>query len=79
MNSLFSFSLTGCFIKAKNSSLPYYLPIVGERTDEFMPFPRESEVKCKQSLGFEFGLSILFPMTISKHTTSGGDKVINFT
>ena len=37
LNSEFSFS--GCLAKVKEPSLPYYLPIAGERV-EFVPFPR---------------------------------------
>ena len=36
----FSFSLTGCLTKVKESSLPYYLPIGGRRITGFIPFPR---------------------------------------
>ena len=37
---IFSFSKTGCLTKAKEPSLPYYLPIAGARTDGFIPFPK---------------------------------------
>ena len=40
LNSEFSFSKTDCLIKAKESSLPYYLLRAEERTDEFIPFWR---------------------------------------
>ena len=40
LNSEFSFSLTSCLTKAEKLSLPYYLPIVGERIIGFIPFPR---------------------------------------
>ena len=40
LNSEFSFSLTSCQTKAKQPSLPYYLPIGGRRIIEFIPFPR---------------------------------------
>ena len=39
LNSKFSFSKTSCCIKAKESSLPNYLLIAGERW-RFMPFTR---------------------------------------
>ena len=39
-NLEFSFSLVGCFTKVKEPSLPYYLTLPEERTDEFMPFSR---------------------------------------
>ena len=39
MNSEFSFSKTSC-LKAEDPSLPYYLPIAGERIIGFIPFPR---------------------------------------
>ena len=39
LNSEFSFSLSSCIIKAKEPSLPYYLPIGGGRIIEFIPFP----------------------------------------
>ena len=38
-NSEFSFSLSNCLTKAKET-LPYYLPIAGGRTIGFIPFPR---------------------------------------
>ena len=40
LNSEISFSYIGCLSSTKESTLPYYLPIVGERTDKFIPFPR---------------------------------------
>ena len=40
LNSEFSFSLTGCLNKAKESSLPYYLSVAGGRIVGFIPFPR---------------------------------------
>ena len=40
LNSEFSFSKTSCLTKAEEPSLPYYLPIAGERIIEFIPFPR---------------------------------------
>ena len=38
--SEFSFSQTHCHTKAEEPSLPYYLPIAGERIIGFIPFPR---------------------------------------
>ena len=35
----FSSSETSCLAKAKDPSLPYYLPVAGGRTDGFMCFP----------------------------------------
>ena len=40
LNTEFSFSLTGCLIKAKEPSLYYYLLIAEARRDGFMPFLR---------------------------------------
>ena len=40
LKSEFSFSLTSCLTKAKEPSLPYYLPIAGGRIIGFIPFPR---------------------------------------
>ena len=40
MNSEFSFSKTSCLTKAKEPSLPYYLPIAGGWIIGFIPFPR---------------------------------------
>ena len=37
-NLEFSFSWTGCLTKAKEPSLPYYLPIAGGRGIGFIPF-----------------------------------------
>ena len=34
------FRFTGCFIKIREYSLSYYLPIYGGRRDRFMPFPK---------------------------------------
>ena len=46
LNSDFSFSQTGCWTKAKEPSLPFYLPINGGRIIGFMPFPRVL-MKCE--------------------------------
>ena len=40
LNSKFSFSIAGCFTKAKEPPQSYYLPIVGERTNGLIPFLR---------------------------------------
>ena len=40
MNSEFSFSLSDSYTKVEESSLSYYLPIVGGQIVGFMPFPR---------------------------------------
>ena len=40
LNSELSFSQTSCHSKAKEPSLPYYLPIAGGRIIRFIPFPR---------------------------------------
>ena len=57
LNSEFSFSQTGCLTKAKEPSLPYYLPIVVERRIGFMPFLRVSILVVSEMLsafpGFE--------------------------
>ena len=45
LNSEFSF-WTSCLTKAEEPSLPYYLPIAGERIIGFIPFPRVL-VLCK--------------------------------
>ena len=42
LNSGFSFFYISCLTEAKEPSLPYYLPITGERTDEFTPLLRIS-------------------------------------
>ena len=39
LNSEFSFSSTHCLTKAEEPSLPYYLPLAGERIIRFIPFP----------------------------------------
>ena len=48
-NKEFSFSLIGCATKAKEPSLPFYLPIAGERIIRFISFSRVSE-HCKMQL-----------------------------
>ena len=40
LNLEFSFSLTSCFTKAEEPSLPNYLPIAGGRIIGFIPFSR---------------------------------------
>ena len=40
LNSEFSFSLTGCIVKAEEPNLSYYLPIAGEKIIRFIHFPR---------------------------------------
>ena len=42
---LFSFFYSGCPTKAKKYSLPYYLPLAGIRSDEFIPFPKGISTK----------------------------------
>ena len=65
LNSEFSFSQTSCHTKAKEPSLPYYLPIAGGRIIGFIPFPRVL-VLCNQSRpGFELVSPCPFPMTIT--------------
>ena len=52
LNSEFSFAEAGYVSKAKETSLPYYLPITGGRTYGFMSFPRElaqSEIQTASS------------------------------
>ena len=41
LDSEFSFSLTGCLIKTKETYLSYYLPLVGVRMRGFIHFSRE--------------------------------------
>ena len=41
LNSKFTFFKTCCCTQVKEVSLPYYLAIIGGRTEMFMPFPRE--------------------------------------
>ena len=40
LNSQFSFSYTGCLTKAKEPSLPYYLPADGGKIIAYIPFPK---------------------------------------
>ena len=49
LNSSFSFSLTGCLIRAKEHSKPYYLPIAGSEKRWICAFVKGTnhEVKCK--------------------------------
>ena len=49
LNLEFSFSLTSCLTKAEEPSLPYYLPIAGERIIGFIAFPRVL-VLCEMQL-----------------------------
>ena len=56
LNSQFSFSKTSCLSKAKQRSLPYYLPIAGGRIIGFIP--------NLSRLGFELESSCPFPTMI---------------
>ena len=46
LNSVFSFSKTGCYTKAEEPSLPYFSTIAGGRIAGFIPFPRLLE-RCE--------------------------------
>ena len=61
LNSEFSISQSGCLSKAKNPSLPFYLPIAGGRQEQFESFLRayalsETQTTFVQDLnsGFRF-------------------------
>ena len=67
LNSELSFSKTGCLNKAKNRSLPNYLPIGGRRIIGFTPFPRVL-VLCEMqtaSSSFELVLPCPFSTTLA--------------
>ena len=72
LNSEFSFSHTSCLTKAKELSLPYYLPIAGGRIIGFIPFPRVLVLCEMQSVSSR----IWTPVTMSisyddNHYTTG--------
>ena len=50
LNSEYSFSLTSCFTKAEEPSLPYYLPIAEGGNFRFIPFPSVLELCEMQSV-----------------------------
>ena len=58
LSSEFSFFLTSCQIKAKEPSLPNYLPIAKRRSDGFMPFMRPSIIPKRPEF-FKGGLTPL--------------------
>ena len=45
---------TGRHTKTKESNLPYYLPIVGRKRNEFMLFPKILEQSEMQTASFRF-------------------------
>ena len=61
LNLEFSFSKTGCQTKTKETSLTYYIPIAGEKTDGYMPFQRA----FVQNLGIKLKSPIPFPTMIT--------------
>ena len=67
LNSEFSLSFTSRLTKAKEISLPYYLPIAGGRIIGYIPFPRVLVLCEMQSsrLGFE----LVSPCPIPKRIT----------
>ena len=67
MNSFFSFFYTGCLKKAKEISLPYYLPIGGGRITRIILFPRllAPREMHQPHPRFELESSCLFPTTIA--------------
>ena len=60
-NSDFSFSYTGCHIKVKEPSLPYYLPIIGGRIVRSIPFPRLLALCEMQTASSRFELGSVCP------------------
>ena len=64
LTSEFSFSKSSCHTKLKEPTLPYYLPIAGERIIRFILFPKVLVLwEMQQSHpGFELSLSCPFPM-----------------
>ena len=66
LKSDFFFSLTDCHSNAKEISLPYYLPITGERIVGFMPFTKVL-ARCKMQTRpeFELGIPSPFPKTLA--------------
>ena len=72
LNSEFSFSKTGCKIKAKEISLTHYLPIAGRRITRFIPClisrctansPQAIALKRHQSETREVWKNFLVPVT----------------
>ena len=75
----FSFSLTGWHIKVKESSLPYYLPITGEGTVGYIPFPIALSTMWngKEScLQFDLNSPCSFPMMITIIPTALFDQYV---
>ena len=68
LNSEYSFSKTSCLAKAKEPSLPYYLPIAGGRIIGFIPFPRvlvQCEMQSVSSRIWSIYLSIKICLYLS--------------
>ena len=59
LNSEFSFSKTSCHTKVKEPSLLYYLLIAGEKTVEFISFPRILTLCEMQTASFRFRIRMI--------------------
>ena len=68
LNSVFSISKIGCRTKVKESSLPKYLQLVGEKLDSCLSQKYMSFEKCKQShVGLNSGYRVHFFRQIPLH------------
>ena len=75
LNSEFSFSETSCLTKAKEPSLPYYLPIAGGRIIGFIPFPRVLVLCEMQSVSSRIWTCVAMSISYDdNHYTTGTSK-----
>ena len=79
LNSEFSFSKTSCLTKAEETSLPYYLPIVGGRIIGFIPFPRVLVLCDMQSVSSRIWTRVTVSISYDdNHYTTGTSKIITW-
>ena len=77
MNWEFSFSYTGCHIKVKESSLPYYLPIAGGRIVGVIPFPKIFVLCEMQSVSSRIWTRVVVPISYDDiHNTTNAFLII---
>ena len=76
LNSEFSFSYTSCLTKAEESSLPYYLPIVGGGIIRFIPFPRVLVLREMQSVSSRIWTRVTVSISYDDNHYTTGTSII---
>ena len=78
LNSEFSFSKTSRLTKAKEPSLPYYLPIAGGRIIGFIPFPRVLVLCEMQSVSSRIWTRVAVSISYDDNHYTTGTRTVNY-